>query len=177
MSSKGSVLVVMSGGVDSSVAAWLLLEQDYEVLGSHMRLVHLDGVEHGCCGPSARRDAAEAAKIAGFPFEIDLDGRELVDWRDAKIHVLSHAYYGSGVFEGISAYETRAAPGCGISTSTSSASSARPSSNTWTSRTHERRSPRPPRRSSGRTASTRATSVRSRSAATVRWASTRSTRR
>jgi tRNA-specific 2-thiouridylase len=67
---NGSVLVAMSGGVDSSVAACLLLEEGYEVIGSHMRLVHLDGVEHGCCGPSARRDAAEVARIAGFPFEI-----------------------------------------------------------------------------------------------------------
>jgi len=65
-----SVLVAMSGGVDSSVAACLLQEQGYEVLGSHMRLVHLDGVEHGCCGPSARRDAEAVARIAGFPFEI-----------------------------------------------------------------------------------------------------------
>jgi tRNA-specific 2-thiouridylase len=65
-----SVLVAMSGGVDSSVAACLLQEQGYEVIGSHMRLVHLDGVEHGCCGPSARRDAEAVARIAGFPFEI-----------------------------------------------------------------------------------------------------------
>jgi tRNA-specific 2-thiouridylase len=65
-----SVLVAMSGGVDSSVAACLLSEQGYEVLGSHMRLIHLDGVDHGCCGPSARNDAAETARIAGFPFEI-----------------------------------------------------------------------------------------------------------
>jgi len=70
MSAKRSVLVAMSGGVDSSVAACLLLEQGYEVLGSHMRLVHLDGVEHGCCGPAARADAAEVARIAEFPFEI-----------------------------------------------------------------------------------------------------------
>jgi branched-chain amino acid aminotransferase len=38
--------------------------------------------------------------------KIWMDG-ELVDWRDAKVHVLSHAvHYGSGVFEGIRAYET-----------------------------------------------------------------------
>jgi tRNA-uridine 2-sulfurtransferase len=70
MSAKGSVLVAMSGGVDSSVAACLLHEQGYDVVGSHMSLVHLDGVEHGCCGPSARADAAKVAAIAGFPFEI-----------------------------------------------------------------------------------------------------------
>jgi tRNA-specific 2-thiouridylase len=65
----------MSGGVDSSVAACLLREQGYEVFGSHMNLVHLDGVEHGCCGPRARADAAEVARIGGFPFEIcDLSG-------------------------------------------------------------------------------------------------------
>jgi len=75
MASKGSVLVAMSGGVDSSVAACLLAEQGYEVLGSHLNLVHLDGVEHGCCGPRARADAAEVARLGGFPFEIvDLSG-------------------------------------------------------------------------------------------------------
>jgi tRNA-specific 2-thiouridylase len=83
MSSKGSVLVALSGGVDSSVAACLLAEQGYEIVGSHMRLVHLDGVEHGCCGPAARADAAEVARIAGFPFEIcdltDAFERSVVD--------------------------------------------------------------------------------------------------
>jgi branched-chain amino acid aminotransferase len=39
-----------------------------------------------------------------------MDG-ELVDWGDAKVHVLSHAvHYGSGVFEGIRAYETARGP-------------------------------------------------------------------
>jgi tRNA-specific 2-thiouridylase len=65
-----SVLVAMSGGVDSSVAACLLHEQGYDVVGAHMRLVHLDDVEHGCCGPAARADAAAVARIAGFPFEV-----------------------------------------------------------------------------------------------------------
>ena len=79
--SKGSVLVAMSGGVDSSVAACLLEEQGYDVVGSHMHLVHLDGVEHGCCGPAARADAAEVARIAGFPFEI----ADLSDEFDATV--------------------------------------------------------------------------------------------
>jgi len=70
MTAKPSVLVAMSGGVDSSVSAALLHEQGYRVLGSHMKLVHMDGVDHGCCGPQAEADAAEVARIAGFDFEI-----------------------------------------------------------------------------------------------------------
>ena len=71
MPSRGPVLVAMSGGVDSSVAASLLHEQGYEVLGSHMKLVRLaDGVDHGCCGPTARFDAAEVARLVGFDFEV-----------------------------------------------------------------------------------------------------------
>jgi tRNA-specific 2-thiouridylase len=81
MAAKGSVLVAMSGGVDSSVAACLLHERGYEVLGSHMRLVHLDGVEHGCCGPSARADAEAVARIGGFPFEI----AEMTDAFEAEV--------------------------------------------------------------------------------------------
>jgi tRNA-specific 2-thiouridylase len=65
-----SVLVAMSGGVDSSVAACLLSEQGYDVVGSHMRLVHSGGVDHGCCGPTAERDARDVAAIGGFPFEV-----------------------------------------------------------------------------------------------------------
>ncbi|CAN5741748.1 tRNA 2-thiouridine(34) synthase MnmA [soil metagenome] len=77
--------------MDSSVAACLLLEQGYEVMGSHMRLVHLDDVEHGCCGPAARADAEAVARVAGFSFEIaemtaEFERRvigDFVDERDA----------------------------------------------------------------------------------------------
>jgi len=65
-----SVLVAMSGGVDSSVAACLLREAGHEVLGSHLKLIHTGGVEHGCCGPQAEADARAVAEHAGFPFEV-----------------------------------------------------------------------------------------------------------
>ena len=40
-----------------------------------------------------------------------MDG-ELVDWDDAKIHILTHTlHYGCGVFEGIRAYATSQGPG------------------------------------------------------------------
>jgi branched-chain amino acid aminotransferase len=43
--------------------------------------------------------------------KIWMDG-QLVDWEDAKVHVLTHAlHYGSGVFEGVRAYETKRGAG------------------------------------------------------------------
>jgi len=68
--SDRTVLVAMSGGVDSSVAACLLAQQGFDVVGVHMRLMHLEGLDHGCCGPRARVDAEAVARVAGIRFEV-----------------------------------------------------------------------------------------------------------
>ncbi len=62
----------MSGGVDSSVAAWLLKEQGFEVIGVTMQIWQ-DGEEQvleengGCCGLSAVEDARRVAQQLGIP--------------------------------------------------------------------------------------------------------------
>ncbi len=81
MNSKGKVLVGMSGGVDSSVSAVLLLEQGYEVIGAFMKNWSGDvngpretnaekvGEEFAECGwKQERRDAQRVAAKLGIPF-------------------------------------------------------------------------------------------------------------
>ena len=52
---------------------------------------------------------------------------ELVAWEDAKVHVLTHAlHYGTGVFEGIRAYDTPAGTRSSATPSTSTGCSVRP---------------------------------------------------
>lgn len=71
MVSKGTVLVGMSGGVDSSVTAAVLQDAGYSVIGSQMKLLHgIGGVDHGCCGPAALRDAQAVAEHLGIEFEV-----------------------------------------------------------------------------------------------------------
>ena len=63
------VLLGMSGGVDSSVAAFLLQEQGYEVIGATMRLwVDEENLDMGgCCSLSAVEDARFVAQKLGIP--------------------------------------------------------------------------------------------------------------
>jgi tRNA-specific 2-thiouridylase len=61
----------MSGGVDSSAAAALLLEQGYEVVGVTLKLWPQDCVnraEDKCCGPQAVADARAVCHRLGIPF-------------------------------------------------------------------------------------------------------------
>ncbi|MDP6850723.1 MAG: tRNA 2-thiouridine(34) synthase MnmA [Planctomycetota bacterium] len=70
---KPRVLIALSGGVDSSVAAILLKKQGYELVGAFLR----NGVptpsgscrpSQGCCSESDARDAALVADTLGIPF-------------------------------------------------------------------------------------------------------------
>ena len=67
---KPRVVLGMSGGVDSSVAAYLLKEQGYDVIGVTMKVWPQDCItraEDKCCGPSAIADARGVAHSLGIP--------------------------------------------------------------------------------------------------------------
>jgi len=77
------ILITMSGGVDSSVAAALLKEQGYDVTGVTMKIWGGQNssevsVHHGCYGPGEAEDIKDARRVAqqlGFPFHVlDLTG-------------------------------------------------------------------------------------------------------
>lgn len=62
----------MSGGVDSSVAAYLLKEQGYEVIGVTMQVWQQEQAakDGGCCGLEAVEDARRVAETLGIPYYV-----------------------------------------------------------------------------------------------------------
>lgn len=72
---KKKVVVGMSGGVDSSVAAYLLKEQGYEVIGVTMQIWQdeeetVQEENGGCCGLSAVEDARRVAASLNIPYYV-----------------------------------------------------------------------------------------------------------
>jgi tRNA-uridine 2-sulfurtransferase len=72
------VVVAMSGGVDSSVAAALLQEQGYDVIGMMLRLWSEPGKEDSnrCCTPDSMAQARRVAAKLDIPFYV-LDAKEV----------------------------------------------------------------------------------------------------
>ena len=67
--SARSILVAMSGGVDSSVAAFLLREAGWDVTGVFMRTgAHAEGNTKSCCSLEDGRDARRVAELLDVPF-------------------------------------------------------------------------------------------------------------
>ena len=69
MNSSNRIVVGMSGGVDSSVAAWLLKQQGYDVIGLFMKNWEDDDDDEYCSTRQDWLDAASAADVIGIDIE------------------------------------------------------------------------------------------------------------
>ncbi|MEE1242406.1 tRNA 2-thiouridine(34) synthase MnmA [Frisingicoccus sp.] len=83
--SKKKVIVGMSGGVDSSVAAMLLKKQGYDVIGVTMQIwqdeeTAVQEENGGCCGLSAVDDARRVADQLEIPYYVMNFKKEFKDW-------------------------------------------------------------------------------------------------
>jgi tRNA-uridine 2-sulfurtransferase len=69
---KTKVVVAMSGGVDSSVAAALMVENGYVVTGMMLKLwsADCDVSDNACCTPEAIDQAKQVARLLGIPFYV-----------------------------------------------------------------------------------------------------------
>ena len=69
-----SALIAMSGGVDSSVAAWLMVQEGYHCEGTTMRLYRNEDIGlsqfHTCCSQRDIDDASEVAFQLDIPYEV-----------------------------------------------------------------------------------------------------------
>ncbi|MDD2706620.1 MAG: tRNA 2-thiouridine(34) synthase MnmA [Verrucomicrobiae bacterium] len=73
MADKPTIVVGMSGGVDSSVAACLLLQQGWKIIGITLKLWPSDCpglIDDRCCGPDAIQDAKNVAATLGIPHKV-----------------------------------------------------------------------------------------------------------
>ncbi len=92
MSRPIRVAVAMSGGVDSSVAAALLVDQGYDVVGLMLRLWDprsSDAARNRCCSPRDMASARAVASQLGFPFYV-LDAQQ--PFREAVVQTLIRGY-------------------------------------------------------------------------------------
>ena len=95
--SKPRALIAMSGGVDSSVAAWLMQQAGYDCTGITMRLTRNETLGqsgfHTCCSEKDIEDAAEVAFAMDIPYEV-LDFT--ADFREQIIEKFVRVYEAGG---------------------------------------------------------------------------------
>ncbi|MDR3131313.1 MAG: tRNA 2-thiouridine(34) synthase MnmA [Treponema sp.] len=104
--SDRKAVIAMSGGVDSSVAAWLMLEQGFECIGLTLKLFDNDGPEkwagaarpakqaaQGCCSLADVEDAKSVAHRLGIPhYVLNFTG----DFQDQVIRRFIETYEAGG---------------------------------------------------------------------------------